>query len=170
MSCCVRLPEFKGRPGFLFSKLAQIFSQLTHLGSSLCPCGEQTFTKMAWNSAPVSFREANCSQGCGPTFPQQKAPPCGPLMTELRVQMRWMVSVLFPFPFLSPIENKFTVFPLILPSLILLGIGKACSLNAPMGAASAEVLILLFKSPFPWFHLQCVVLSGLSGMSSVSTQ
>lgn len=96
--CERREGSLSSRAGRLFL-LAQIFSQLTHLGSCFA-LGEQTFTKDGLEFCPVSFREANCSQGCGPTFLSKKAPPCGAPCEELRVQMRWMVFCSLPLPLL----------------------------------------------------------------------
>lgn len=47
----------------LLSKLAQIFGQLTHLGSHPALEENKHLQKMAQNFAPVSFREAKYSEG-----------------------------------------------------------------------------------------------------------
>lgn len=60
--CCAQRP-WSSRAGLaLFSKLAQISSQLTHLGSHPALVKNKHLQKMAQNFGPVSFGEANYSK------------------------------------------------------------------------------------------------------------
>lgn len=62
--CAAVHSSWSSRAGLpLFSKLAQISGQLTHLGSHPALVKNKHLQKMAQSFALVSFKEANCSKG-----------------------------------------------------------------------------------------------------------
>lgn len=119
---CVLLCSSSSRTALvLFSKLPQISSQLTHLGSRPALVRNKHLQKMAWNSAPNSFKDASSGEDTPSTVERgrwrlflARRSICGTSTWVPEDLVSSANEVDLPPPsllFSSPIEMRPTAFP-----------------------------------------------------------